>query len=131
MQAILVVEDDKLLGPAIEEVLTEHGYSVTLVRDGMAAMKALDEAHYSLMYLDIMIEGEINGYEVLRRVKLPDSAHRLLPVVMLSNFGQMNEIDRAMELGAMDYLVKANIDLEKVVEFAKHSFGGGLDTNAA
>ena len=118
MNTILVVEDDKLLGKAVAQTLEQAGYKTFWARDGKEAFEALGAQKVGMVYLDLMLPGDMDGYEILRRVK-NDEILRDIPVVILSNLGQMNEIDRAMELGASDYLVKANIDLEKLVGLTK------------
>lgn len=118
MKTILVVEDDKLLGKAITGTLEEAGYTVFWARSGSEAFDVLSAQEVSFAYLDIMLPGEMDGYEILRRMKQDDN-FKTIPVVVLSNLGQMNEIDRAMQLGASDYVVKANIDLEKLVALTK------------
>lgn len=118
MKAILVVEDDKLLGQAISQTLKAAGYSVFWARKGSEAFEALTAQEVGFIYLDIMLPGGMDGYEILRRLKA-DEKYKSIPVVILSNLGQMNEIDRAMQLGAVDYVVKANIDLDKLVELTK------------
>lgn len=117
MANILVVEDDKLLGKSVQRVLANAGYTVVWVKNSTEAFEALEQSvtGFNLIYLDIMLPGDINGYEILRRLKQPESSHKDIPVIMLSNLGQMSEIDQAMSMGAADYVVKANIDLEELV----------------
>jgi DNA-binding response OmpR family regulator len=118
MKALLVVEDDKLLGKEITEELIDAGYEVFWARDGREAFEALNAQEVGFVYLDLMLPGEMDGFEILRRMKLEDK-YKNIPVVILSNLGQMNEIDRAMGLGASDYVIKANIDLDKLVELTR------------
>jgi DNA-binding response OmpR family regulator len=116
MQTILLVEDDKLLGKSVKATLEDAGYEVRWATDAVQAFEFLAQGDVRLVYLDIMLPGEVDGYEILRRIKVADSGYTAIPVVMLSNLGQMEEIDRAMEIGASDYVVKANIDLDQLVE---------------
>lgn len=118
MKTILLVEDDKLLGEAITQTLADEDYEVFWSRSADEAFEALEMQHIGLIYLDIMLPGEIDGYEILRRLKHSEN-WRDIPVIMLTNLGQISEIDRAMELGATDYFIKANIDLEKLVTLTK------------
>lgn len=118
MKKILIVEDDKLLGEAVVQTLTQESYEVFWSRDSKEAFEALEAQEIGMVYLDIMLPGEIDGYEILRKMK-QNERWKSIPVIMLTNLGQMSEIDRAMELGASDYFIKANIDLEKLVELTK------------
>lgn len=123
MKTVLVVEDDKLLGKAVSGALEEAGYKALWSKDGKQAFEALEAQEIQMVYLDIMLPGEVDGYEILRRIKGEDK-WKSIPVVMLSNLGQMKEIDRAMELGAADYIVKANIDLSRLIEVTRSKLGG-------
>jgi DNA-binding response OmpR family regulator len=123
LATVLILEDDKLLGSAIEETLNEAAYPTVLVSDGTAAVAHLTTNKVDMIYLDIMVLGPIDGYEVLKQIRMPNSLNKSTPVVMLSNLGQTNEIERATELGANDYLIKANIDLSKLVEFTQNTIG--------
>ncbi len=118
MKAILIVEDDKLLGKAISKTLENAGYNVFWARTGAETYEVLKAQQVGLVYLDVMLPGGVDGYEILRTMKESDE-WKGLPVVVLSNLGQMSEIDKAMQLGASDYVVKANIDLQSLVELTK------------
>lgn len=118
MKAVLVVEDDKLLGKAITVALEKAGHSVFWAQNAKEAHDVMSMQELGLVFLDIMLPGDEDGYEILRQMKQNEKL-AAIPVVVLSNLGQTSEIDRAMQLGAKDYLVKANIDLAKLVEFTK------------
>jgi len=119
MAKLLIVEDDTTLGKAMVDELTEAGFEVVWAKEANEAFTKLKEGKINLIYLDIMLPGELDGYEILRKLKQDGSEYKNIPVVMLSNLGQMKEIDRAMEIGASDYVVKANIDLSRLVELTK------------
>jgi DNA-binding response OmpR family regulator len=121
MTTLLVIEDDKLLGREIAAALQEGGYGVVWILGSEELEKALAGHAFSLIYLDIMLPGPKDGYKILTELKASEQ-YKHIPVVMLSNLGQMAEMDRAMELGALDYLIKANIDLDKLVEMTKEKF---------
>jgi CheY-like chemotaxis protein len=123
MQSLIIVEDDKLLGQSMRDILEAEGYEATWVKSATELFARLEERPAALIYLDIMILGDIDGYEVLRRLKSEGSLHRDTPVIMVSNFGQVSEIEKAKELGATDYLVKANIDLSQLVEITASHIG--------
>lgn len=118
MKNILVVEDDKLLGKAICQTLDGAGFQTFWARNAQEAFEALEVQEINLIYLDLMLPGDTDGYEVLRQLKTGDRFSHL-PVIILSNLGQLDEIERAMQLGATDYYVKANIDLKELVELTK------------
>jgi CheY-like chemotaxis protein len=122
MSKILVVEDDAEIAMAIVEVLEEAEYEVEHVVSGEKAMEKVEKGDVGMVLLDIMLPG-MDGYEVLRRMK-SESKYFDIPVVMLSNLGQSSEIDKAVEMGAKDYLIKANVDLSKLLEVTKKYMAG-------
>jgi two-component system, OmpR family, alkaline phosphatase synthesis response regulator PhoP len=120
MHSILIVEDEALLAQAMEEGLKDAEFDVDVVGAGDQALPKMKEKKYSLVLLDIVLPG-IDGFEVLRQIKA-DPQLGDTKVVMLTNLGQMSEIDRAMDMGAADYVIKANIDLGKLVDLVEHKF---------
>lgn len=120
MAQILLVEDDKMLGQVIHDALAEAQLKVTWVKTGEEALVKVKEEKPVLVYLDIMLPG-IDGYGVLQQIK-GDPATASTKVVMLTNLGQMEEMEKARGLGAADFLIKANIDLKNLVELTKTKF---------
>lgn len=119
MSSILVVEDDKLLREAIQEELEEALYQVQAAENSVEAFKIIESNPVDLIYLDIMLPGELNGFDILKKLKAEDSPYKSIPVIMLSNLGQLDEIDRAMQLGAADFVVKSSINLPRLIEITK------------
>jgi DNA-binding response OmpR family regulator len=102
---ILVVEDDPSIRMGLEDTLTAKGYQVDVVgRGGEGADKATS-GRYDLLVLDVMLP-DIDGFEVLRRIRNGRSASRRLPVIMLSARGAEIDRVRGLELGADDYVTK-------------------------
>lgn len=114
---VLIVEDDQFLRDLASQKLTkEHLTVVTAVDGEEGAAKAAAERP-DVILLDILLPG-IDGFEVLRRVRaLPELAS--VPIIMLSNFGQREDIEKARSLGANGFLVKANFTLDEVVDEVK------------
>lgn len=120
MSRILIIEDDELLAKALAGALSDAEYEVTVANTGEQGLTAIAAMQPDLIYLDIMLPG-ISGYDVLGKIKA-DQKLLNTPVVMLTNLGQMSEINKAMDYGATDYVIKANIDLEKLVELTKTKY---------
>lgn len=120
MQHIVVIEDDKLLGKVLVDTLKEAGYEVSWGKNGAEGMAMIAAKKTDLVYLDIMLPGE-DGYAILHKIKL-DEATAGIPVVMLTNLGQTGEVEKAMELGATDYLIKANMNLSKLAELTRTKY---------
>ncbi len=116
---VLVVEDETLLAQSVQETLEESGFEVEWARDGQEAWQKLRKDKFDLVLLDIMLPGDEDGYAILRRLKASSSEYKDVVVVMMTNLGQIGEMDRAMELGANDYVIKSNVDLERLVELVR------------
>ena len=121
MKTVLIVEDDTLLGQALAQALDDGGFKPLVARSKDEAMQALEAQPVHLVYLDIMLPGD-DGFTILNTLK-NDDKYRDIPVIMLSNLSQMGEIDKAMEMGAVDYVTKSSIDLEKIVELTREKIG--------
>lgn len=103
---ILIVEDDSFLADIYKTKLAHEGYATALARDGEAALKAVGKQTPDLILLDILMP-KMDGFEVLKRLK-SDVATKKIKVIMLTNLGQKEDVDRGLELGADDYLIKAH-----------------------
>lgn len=123
MSNILVVEDDQILGQEVVEALSDEGYVVYWAQTSMDAWQALDSQPIELVFLDIMLPGDQDGYEILHQMRSHEK-YKNTPVIVMTNLGQMTDVDKAMQLGATDYIVKANIETDKVVEIADFRLKG-------
>lgn len=121
MKTVLIIEDDKLLGKALQDTFEESGYESLWAKDGEEGVLMIKDKNPDIIYLDIMMPKK-DGYTVLRELKA-DETYKNIPVVMLSNLGQQDEISRAMDMGAVDYVVKANIDLDALIELTRSKIG--------
>lgn len=110
---ILVIEDDKFLRELLVRKLSAEGFDVKNAIDAEAAFIILAERTPKIILCDIILPG-VDGFEILRRIK-EDPKLVDVPVVMLSNLGQKEDLERAMNLGAKDFMVKANFTLDEIV----------------
>lgn len=107
---ILLAEDDRILRKAGEATLRKRGYSVIAAVDGEDALAKAREHRPDLILLDVIMP-KLQGFEVLASLKA-DSATRGIPVIMLSNLQDEGDVRKAVEGGALDYLVKSNVPLD-------------------
>jgi len=114
---ILIIEDEDVLSSILEKKLEKEGYQVYLSRNGEDGLKKFDEIKPDLVLLDIIMP-KLNGYEVLERLKIK-YGDKLPPIIIISNSGQPVEIDRAISLGAGDYIIKAQFTPEEVMAKVK------------
>ena len=112
MTRILLVEDDRFLRRACEVSLREQGFDVTSATDGEEGLRLAREGTFDIILLDLLMP-KIPGIEVLAALKAAD-ATRAIPVVILSNSSREEDKQRARELGAANYYVKANLSLKRL-----------------
>jgi DNA-binding response OmpR family regulator len=118
MAKILIVEDDRFLRELIARKLRNEGYEVIEAIDGEEGLKRIKEEKPDLVLLDLILPG-IDGFEVLESAKKePEIAP--IPVIILSNLGQREEIERGLKLGAIDYLIKAHFTPGEIIEKIKN-----------
>ena len=99
---ILLAEDDAALSEALRFSLTQAGYAVDHVGNGLAADEALKSEGFGLLILDLGLP-KLDGFEVLRRLRIRNTT---LPVLILSGREEPEEKVIGLDLGADDYLVK-------------------------
>ena len=102
MFKILIAEDDRELRQLFEHVLTKHGYAVTGVPNGRAALQAMDESYFDLVISDIMMP-EMDGYELVESLR--QTGHTL-PVLMITARGSFDDMRQGFLSGTDDYMVK-------------------------
>ncbi len=114
---VLIVEDDKFLRDLATQKLIKEGLQVYSAMDGEQGALLAEQHLPSIILLDILLPG-IDGYEVLRRIRA-NPALLKTHVAMLSNFGQREDIERALKAGANQFLIKANFTLDEIVQEVK------------
>ncbi|MGB3988494.1 MAG: response regulator [Minisyncoccales bacterium] len=111
---ILVVEDDKFLRELISQKLTREGYDVKEAIDGEDGVVKVKEEKPDIILLDLILPG-MDGFEVLAKIK-DDPEVENIPVVILSNLGQRDDVERGLKLGAVDFLIKAHFTPGEIIE---------------
>ena len=120
---VLLVEDDAFLREICSKKLTKEGYTVYEAIDGGQAIEGVKQIKPDIILLDIILPA-IDGFQILNEIKSnPDKAISKVPVIMLSNLGQDDDIKKAMDMGADDYLVKAHFTTEEIVSKIKKIMG--------
>jgi len=113
---IMIIEDDYFVMDIYHTKLTQAGFEVIGAKDGLEALKKLQEEKQipDLILLDIIMP-YLGGLEVLEKIK-KDEQLKEIPVILLTNLSQKAEIDRGMGLGAKDYLIKSHFTPSEVLE---------------
>ena len=118
MAKILVVEDDTYIRDLYEEILKGEGYDVSVAIDGEDGVVKAREGGYDLVLLDVMMP-KLNGLQVLQKLKeqAPQTPNK--KIVLLTNLAQDPVVKEAMQTGASDFLLKADLNPGQLVEKVK------------
>jgi DNA-binding response OmpR family regulator len=114
---ILIVEDDQFLHKILVMKVKAEGIEPISAYDGESALKKVKEMP-DLILLDLILP-QMSGFEFLGEIRMDSSQFKNIPVIVLSNLGQDEDIERAKSLGAQDYLIKANFSIDEVIKKAK------------
>ncbi len=116
-EKILVVEDDKFLRELISRKLSDEGFEISQAVDGEDGIEKIKQVKPDLVLLDLILPS-IDGFEVLSRIK-EDPSVASIPVIILSNLGQKEEIEKGLSLGAVDFLIKAHFTPGEIIDKIK------------
>lgn len=114
---IMIVEDDDHISKVYEIKFSKEGLVSTIARDGEEAVEKITTEKPSLIILDLMIPKK-DGFWVLEEIKKNADLAKI-PVLVLSNLGQKSDQDRALALGAREYLVKVDYSIQDIVDKVK------------
>jgi DNA-binding response OmpR family regulator len=101
---ILIIEDDPMIQKVYHDKLAIEGYDVDVASDGEEGMNKAFNSKPDLVLLDLVLP-KINGFDVLSELRKNPKTQRI-PIIVLSNRGQEDEIEKGLKLGANDYIVK-------------------------
>ncbi|MBN1585321.1 response regulator [Candidatus Uhrbacteria bacterium] len=122
---VLVIEDDRFLQKILLMKFQSEGFDVRGASDGEEGLKMMLADPPDLVVLDLILP-KMNGFEVLTEMRTSVSTKEI-PVVVLSNLGQDEDIRRVMELGALEFLVKSNHSIMEVVGKVKEAYARHLN----
>ncbi|TSD06068.1 MAG: two-component system, OmpR family, alkaline phosphatase synthesis response regulator PhoP [Parcubacteria group bacterium Athens0714_12] len=116
---ILIIEDDQFLRELCEKKLKKEGFNVLTAIDGKSGLEKIIEEKPDLVLLDIVLP-MMDGFEVLKRIRQQNDMEIItIPIIILSNLGQENDLEKAKKLGANDYLIKAQFTTDEITEKIK------------
>ena len=121
MKKILFIEDEAAIQKTLGESLRNKGYDVQSALDGEEGLRLAKSEKPDLILLDLILP-KLHGLDLLERIRKDDDIKET-PVIILTNLENVGEVERALELGANTYLVKANYSLEDVVAKVKRAMG--------
>jgi len=111
---VLIVEDDTFLANIYKTKFEMEGFKVSQAGDGEQAVKEAKKKKPDIILLDILLP-KMDGYTVLNTLK-QDEEVKNIPVIMLTNLGQKDDVEKGIEMGAADYLIKAHFKPSETVE---------------
>lgn len=115
----MIVEDDSFVMDIYQTKLSQEGYDIVSANNGMEALKKLEDTQCNpdLMLLDIVMP-YVDGLEVLKKIKASERLKNI-PVILLTNLSQKEEVGQGLSLGASDYLIKSHFTPSEVLEKIK------------
>lgn len=110
---ILIVEDDEFFRDLLKKKLLSLGFNILEAANGEDGVEQTKQKKPDLIILDLLLPN-IDGFEVLSKVKA-NADTSLIPIIIVSNLGQQEDVERGLKLGAADYLIKSQFDIESIV----------------
>ncbi len=114
MSKVLIVEDDAMLSEMYGARFKSEGFEVLTAADGEAGLIVAREAKPDIILLDVIMP-KLDGFGALEQIKA-DTSLSAIPIIMLTNLGQEEDVKKGKELGANDYFIKANQTPSQIVE---------------
>jgi DNA-binding response OmpR family regulator len=112
---ILIIEDEKPLARALELKLTHEGFDVVSLSNGEDVISTIEKEKFAFIVSDLMMP-KVDGFQVLELLK---KENKKIPVIILTNLSQAEDEKRVRDLGAVEFFVKSNTPLAKIVEYIK------------
>lgn len=114
MKKVLVVEDDKFLANAYRLKLTKIGFDIKMASDGKEAIEVLKTFTPDIIILDLIMPIQ-DGFTTLKLIK-EDPNLKPIPVLITSNLGQKEDIQKGLDLGARDFMIKSDSSLDVLIQ---------------
>lgn len=114
---ILLVEDDSFLLGMYAAKFESDGFKVTTAEDGEKAIRLALKELPNIILLDLVLP-KISGFKVLKQLKQEPATARI-PIILLTNLSQRDEVEKGLKMGAEDYLIKAHFMPSEVMEKIK------------
>lgn len=110
---VLIIEDDRTLSKLYHAKLSKSGYTVEVALDGEEGLQKVDEFNPEIILLDIIIP-KIDGFAVLEKLRSQEKTKHT-PIILLTNLGQDEDVEKGKAMGADDYLIKSNFTPTEIV----------------
>ncbi len=115
-EKVVIVEDDVFVQKSFSFPLEKADFLVTLVNTGTDAIQTIRSIKPDLILLDVILPGK-NGFEILKELKA-DKKLSPIPVIMITDLAQENDVQKGFKLGAIDYIPKATTPIHEIIKKA-------------
>jgi|TARA_B100001964_G_C13687928_1_gene360434 DNA-binding response OmpR family regulator len=116
---IILIEDEEMLASMYKTKFEKEGFEIDIALNGEDGLAKAREKTYGVVLIDIIMP-KLDGFAVLKELRAMD-VYKETPMLMLTNLGQNEDIEKGKKLGASDYLVKANFTPSRVLEKIKRA----------
>ena len=114
---VLLVEDDTFLSQIYQKKFEMEGFKISAADNGEKGLSEAKKKKPNVVLLDILLP-KMDGFAVLEKLKA-DPETKDIPVILLTNLGQKEDVDKGLQVGAADYLIKAHFKPSEVVDKVK------------
>ncbi len=111
---VLIVEDDVFLAEIYQKKFEMEGFKVSMANNGEKGLADIKKKKPNIVLLDILLP-KLDGFAVLEAAKA-DAAIKNIPIILLTNLGQKDDVQRGLDEGAADYLIKTHFKPSEVVD---------------
>lgn len=112
---VLIAEDDLLVADVLSRKLMATGFNATVVKNGKLALDKLAGEHFDLLLMDLTMP-DFDGFQLLTELK---ELHSVVPIIVMSNLSQPEDINKAKALGAWSYIIKSSVTSQEIVDQVK------------
>lgn len=121
MKKILFIEDEQSLQKTLGDTLAKEGFETASALDGESGLRLAKTENPDLIVCDLILP-KISGFDVLKGLK-EDQATKKIPVMVLTNLENTEDVEKALSLGATTYLVKTDHTLEDLIGKIRQTLG--------
>lgn len=114
---VLIIEDDSYISEMYKIKLESEDFEVIVAKDGIVGIKTLEKQKPDIVLLDVVMP-KVDGFSVLKTIK-KNPELKEIPIVLLTNLSQKENVERGFELGANSYIIKAHFTPSEVVAKVK------------
>ncbi|MFA6536643.1 MAG: response regulator [Candidatus Paceibacterota bacterium] len=113
---VLIIEDDKFFIDLLAKRLSQAGFAVLFANDGKSGIAIIKTEKPAVVLLDVLLP-ETDGFEVLSQIKADEST-KAIPVILLSNLGSKENLEKSQKFGAYNFMIKATVSLDQIIKEA-------------